>query len=467
MHDTRGGFLLSDQPDDLSQLANSDLRQPLRSSDPLPNDAMCVECESVDVCADLFKHYGVVVCRKCRDEFKDKYSLLTKTECREDYLLTESELRDTEKLPYWVKKNPHKDSYANMLLYLRMHVEAFAIAKWGSLEKLDQEFAKREEEKSVRKKKKFENKLVELRKKTLTSTWRRPEKDHVHEFGEKFSLFTSKRMIDAREKDSFRSKDRDLIVLDSTSTITTRLLDVASTVKLETSTEPSITDIPPNHAIWPTEVLIKDPKTFRHKGIIIPSSIEGFSGINSPQIGASSNVNPVVIVISAGAAVVFLALAGFAIYINKTNRDGRERDHEAGPPEIQMHELNDIAGRASVQSSPHPKRVPHVHYIQEEGELERHEIQFGEPVPLSDEAHHPNQKRLSLTATYHEASPCPLPPILHSTLSPDTHSVEKQRTSSPNLKVRFSDPKTPTTTEGLSPQRFDDTNTDTSSSGQT
>ncbi|KAJ3050938.1 hypothetical protein HDU99_008544, partial [Rhizoclosmatium hyalinum] len=116
MHDTRGGFLLSDQPDDLSQLANSDLRQPLRSSDPLPNDAMCVECESVDVCADLFKHYGVVVCRKCRDEFKDKYSLLTKTECREDYLLTESELRDTEKLPYWVKKNPHKDSYANMLL---------------------------------------------------------------------------------------------------------------------------------------------------------------------------------------------------------------------------------------------------------------------------------------------------------------------------------------------------------------
>ncbi|ORY48938.1 hypothetical protein BCR33DRAFT_735137 [Rhizoclosmatium globosum] len=268
-------------------------------------------------------------------------------------------------------------------------------------------------------------------------------------------------MIDAREKDSFRSKDRDLIVLDSTSTITTRL-DVASTVKLETSTEPSITDIPPNHAIWPTEVLIKDPKTFRHKGIIIPSSIEGFSGINSPQIGASSNVNPVVIVISAGAAVVFLALAGFAIYINKTNRDGRERDHEAGPPEIQMHELNDIAGRASVQSSPHPKRVPHVHYIQEEGELERHEIQFGEPVPLSDEAHHPSQKRLSLTATYHEAPPCPLPPILHSTLSPDTHSVEKQHTPSPNLKVRFSEPKAPTVIEALSLNHFKNANEESS-----
>ncbi|KAJ3067851.1 hypothetical protein HDU98_008954 [Podochytrium sp. JEL0797] len=191
MTDTRGGFLLQDEsnaPD-----SRFDQQQPLSApaptTIPLPADqSICTECQSVDLCVDLYHHYKVTVCRKCRDEFKDKYALLTKTECREDYLLTDSELRDVEKLPYWVKKNPHKDTYANMLLYLRMHVEQFAIQKWGSLTALDEEFARREAEKTQRKKKKFESKLTELRKKTLTSTWRRPEKAHVHVFGDKVAL---------------------------------------------------------------------------------------------------------------------------------------------------------------------------------------------------------------------------------------------------------------------------------------
>ncbi|KAI8613179.1 XPA protein C-terminus-domain-containing protein, partial [Chytriomyces sp. MP71] len=201
MHDTRGGFIVDDSAtDDLAtvqqqhqsnhqqdqQGANDFTRAPVST---LPPDALCREqtCKSIDIHPDYHKHYAVLVCRKCAQD-PDKasaYALLTKTECREDYLLTESELRDTARLPHWMKKNPHKDTYANMLLYLRAQVEAFAIEKWGSLEKLDEEFARREETKGQRKKKKFETKLVELRKKTLTSTWRRVEKVHVHEFGDK------------------------------------------------------------------------------------------------------------------------------------------------------------------------------------------------------------------------------------------------------------------------------------------
>ncbi|KAJ3298510.1 hypothetical protein HDU79_010246 [Rhizoclosmatium sp. JEL0117] len=180
MHDTRGGFI----PVDSDLLVETSIQATEEEKAMVPIGSVCAECGSLDVDAVLFKHYKVFVCRRCKNTLLDKYSLLTKTEVREDYLLTESELRDTEKLPYWMKKNPHKDTYASMLLYLRMHVEEFAIKKWGSLEKLDEEFERRGVTKQARKKAKFEAKLTELRKKTLTSTWMKLQEDqeHVHEY---------------------------------------------------------------------------------------------------------------------------------------------------------------------------------------------------------------------------------------------------------------------------------------------
>ncbi|KAI8920593.1 hypothetical protein BC831DRAFT_515439 [Entophlyctis helioformis] len=86
---------------------------------------------------------------------------------------------------HWIKANPHKSTYSNMLLYLRKQVEAFAWNKWGSPEALDAEFERREDEKQERKAKKFKKKLAELRKKTRTSTWQlQREQDHEHEFGD-------------------------------------------------------------------------------------------------------------------------------------------------------------------------------------------------------------------------------------------------------------------------------------------
>ncbi|KAI9353545.1 XPA protein C-terminus-domain-containing protein [Obelidium mucronatum] len=134
MVDTRGGFLLPEYSLEENPAAATGLE--LRNQPPvqIPSNAVCRECESIDLCSDLFRHYSMQVCRRCKEEFKDKYSLLTKTEAREDYLLTDSELRDQEKLPHWMKKNPHKDSYANMLLYLRMHV-SLELSKRVSLNK--------------------------------------------------------------------------------------------------------------------------------------------------------------------------------------------------------------------------------------------------------------------------------------------------------------------------------------------
>jgi DNA-repair protein complementing XP-A cells len=115
------------------------------------------------------KTFGTRVCFKCKDKFPEKYSLLTKTECKEDYLLTDPELRDEEILPHLLKANPHKSTFANMMLYVRYQVEEFAWKKWGGPEGLDKEWERREKQKKEKKDKKFEQQL----KGTLTLSRKR------------------------------------------------------------------------------------------------------------------------------------------------------------------------------------------------------------------------------------------------------------------------------------------------------
>ncbi|KAF9439226.1 hypothetical protein BGZ76_008593 [Entomortierella beljakovae] len=148
----------------------------------------CQDCTSIDIDFQLLRHFHVPVCVGCRDTQPEKYSLLTKTECRMDYLLTDPELRDTELFPYWERPNPKKATWNNMMLYLRYQVEEFAFKKWGGPEGLDQEFEKRERDKESRKEIKFKKELRDLRNKTRTSVWqdkkmKQRAKVHEHKFG--------------------------------------------------------------------------------------------------------------------------------------------------------------------------------------------------------------------------------------------------------------------------------------------
>ena len=54
----------------------------------------CRECNSFEVDFVWEEVFHLCVCHKCKEKFPEKYSLLTKTECREDYLLTDRELRE-------------------------------------------------------------------------------------------------------------------------------------------------------------------------------------------------------------------------------------------------------------------------------------------------------------------------------------------------------------------------------------
>lgn len=49
----------------------------------------CRECGSLEIDWVWEETFGCAVCGACKEKYPEKYSLLTKTECREDYLITD------------------------------------------------------------------------------------------------------------------------------------------------------------------------------------------------------------------------------------------------------------------------------------------------------------------------------------------------------------------------------------------
>jgi len=138
-------------------------------------DRSCQDCGSLEIDFNWVDIFSCAVCNLCKEKYPEKYSLLTKTEAREDYLLTNPELEDKDLLPRLEKPNPHKSTWNNMQLYLRYQVEEYAFSdkKWGSAEVLDAEFERREGVRKTRKEQKFKLKLKELKKKTRVEAYRR------------------------------------------------------------------------------------------------------------------------------------------------------------------------------------------------------------------------------------------------------------------------------------------------------
>ncbi|PVU94358.1 hypothetical protein BB561_002617 [Smittium simulii] len=93
-----------------------------------------------------------------------------KLEC--DYLLTEGELSDPDLFRVWIKPNPHRSTFSNMILYVREHIESYAIKKWGSFLELDKEFERRLIKKDQLKQEKLKKSLRDLRMRTRTEKWR-------------------------------------------------------------------------------------------------------------------------------------------------------------------------------------------------------------------------------------------------------------------------------------------------------
>lgn len=49
----------------------------------------CKECDSMDLDPIFYNVFHIFLCPVCKENYPDKYSLITKTEAKEDYLLTD------------------------------------------------------------------------------------------------------------------------------------------------------------------------------------------------------------------------------------------------------------------------------------------------------------------------------------------------------------------------------------------
>ncbi|KAG8623349.1 hypothetical protein KVT40_008325 [Elsinoe batatas] len=147
----------------------------INALDPEQAARKCRECGSLEIDFKWEEAFSVRVCNGCKEKFAEKYSLLTKTEAKEDYLLTDPELKDPNLLPHLERPNPHKSTWNNMMLYLRFQVEEYAFSekKWGSAEALDEEFERRQGETRKRKEAKFKSKLADLKRRTRVDAYKR------------------------------------------------------------------------------------------------------------------------------------------------------------------------------------------------------------------------------------------------------------------------------------------------------
>ncbi|GAV28828.1 hypothetical protein PMKS-002305 [Pichia membranifaciens] len=205
MQDTFGGFVSNKKVDKNGnpiemtltdwknqQLEKRNMTLHDEDEDDLPpmdlhNAPKCYECGSVDLDKKMLEVFNCRVCKSCKEKHPEKYSLLTKTECKEDYFMTEPELADLGLFRRIVKENPHSGTFSRMQLFLRYQIEEYAFKKWGSSDNLDKEWLRREEMRKNRREKRFNNKLREMRKKLraeeLTRNLRaQRDKKHVHDW---------------------------------------------------------------------------------------------------------------------------------------------------------------------------------------------------------------------------------------------------------------------------------------------
>ncbi|KAG7660593.1 RAD14 [[Candida] subhashii] len=214
MQDSRGGFIQDDgktrsvDEQTLEEWKEKQQEQQIIRELPPPididNAPRCFDCNSLEIDPNLYTNFNVRACRKCVKEKPEKYALLTKTECKEDYLLTEPELKDTSLLARIEKPNPH--GYSRMQLFVRYQVEEYAWKKWGGPEELDKEWERREQQRLKRKEKKYQDELREMRKKTRAEEYTRKLRNgqgigerHVHDWSAPIHLndnIIKKRCID-------------------------------------------------------------------------------------------------------------------------------------------------------------------------------------------------------------------------------------------------------------------------------
>ncbi|XP_045030974.1 DNA repair protein complementing XP-A cells homolog [Daphnia magna] len=182
--DSGGGFLINEK-----ELEEEQQREIVITEDPapiiLPDRPHCDECEQPLHDSLLYRSFSHPVCDPCKDANDDKYSLITRTDARQEYLLKDCDLDLREPiLRYILRKNPLNPNWGDMKLYLRLQIEKRALELWETLEKIEEEKELRETKREKTKIKKFNQQVKNLRMAVRSSVYKKQTAGHQHVFGE-------------------------------------------------------------------------------------------------------------------------------------------------------------------------------------------------------------------------------------------------------------------------------------------
>ena len=219
LQDTEGGFIL--EPEEIREDFVVE-EEEARQTSNVPEFAVsettgriiyhqCKDCDKEFLTSSLLKDFGVEACDQCKMALRDSmYAMVTKSDAKRKYLLLDDDLEPhttdgPPSLRFIERKNPLNEHWQKMRLYLRSQVELLSFTRFGGAEGLAAEIDRREEDSRKRKQDKYVQKVAkvrvpffideelsclfhtiddsQMRKQTMTSTWRQPEiKAHEHVF---------------------------------------------------------------------------------------------------------------------------------------------------------------------------------------------------------------------------------------------------------------------------------------------
>lgn len=167
MEDENGGFIRTEIEEFSESSASEDLKL------PLTNENICIYCGGVPLSAEMKNIFNLKICKECR--FK-KVKFITKTRCKEDYLLNEDEILNFK---YLTRPNPHKGTWNDMQLYIEEEIRDFSLKKFGTEAQIEEIKKERIQKNKKQKIERIKKKVKEMKNRTFIH----PKKEkHIHKF---------------------------------------------------------------------------------------------------------------------------------------------------------------------------------------------------------------------------------------------------------------------------------------------
>ena len=181
-----GGFFVDDSDQDVVS-KHGIIRKNASSDLPILPDTReneCDDCEELFSNSFLLSNFDEKICDNCHDP-RGNHALITKTEAKQEYLLTDVDLEKREPaLRYILKRNPRKYARSYMHLYLKLQVQERALEVHGSEESLEENRTVRGEKRESRKRKMFQKQIKTLRMEARSSFYKKKlTTNHEHTFG--------------------------------------------------------------------------------------------------------------------------------------------------------------------------------------------------------------------------------------------------------------------------------------------